>query len=837
MALKKKVFVVFLFALTIAFSLSSYSSVLINEILANGLSDPEHEWVEIFNNGSLPVNITNWNISESFSDNFTLNTSISPNEFIILAVDFSTFNATYPKVSQSGIKIIGITISNFNLADSNGEVRLYNSSGVLVDSIAYVQASGKTFENVSIGRYPDGSSSIFNMSTLTPGAKNDNQNPVLNKWLNPAKNSTNISGLATIIVNLTDDTTSVNSSMINFNGTNFSMEKNGDLWTFLWNTSLNAQKQYNITLFFNDSYGKSASDKLLNIFVNNSPRIDSFSPASLTQALAENSVLNFSVNASDPDDAIGFSWHIDNVLNSTSKNNFSYSPGFNDNGTHAINVTVRDSANQVSMKWIVTVTNINRAPVLDPISQKSFSKSANSSFNMTFSDPDGDSLALSSNNSGISFSKINNSMATVSWKPTNLDLGDNAIGMTVSDGSLADSETASISVSAANNFAPIFTTAEKTIAIVNEQYFYDADAADADNDTLFFSLKANASGMSINSATGLIAFKPASRGFFSVNVSASDLISIANQSFFLKADFGTRLKIEDLDVKIDGKRSGNIANNTKIGREAVPGSSLEFKIAVRNDFTKSEGIGIEDIEVKAAIEEIDDDDDLEEESNEFGLKPENGKTVTLKLNIPINADEGTFDVLIGADGDDENGDWHGQFYKVELEVEKEKHDLRFSRFDAVSLAGCRVKVDYEITNAGAEDEEALLEIKGDGLLFSESALIASGTDDSTYSKSVNLEIGRDEKITANVYANGELQDSAAKSIKADACVNEKKGREDLLAGYRPVPDNLQAAKNRIEAKAFNISFSQDRSMLLLVLSTFIFVIFFISASIILFIKL
>ena len=178
---KKVIIGILVLVFSLVLSSNVYSAVLINEILANGLNDPDYEWVELFNNGSTAINLTNWNISETASSNFTLNTIILANSFIILTPDFKTFNATYPNVNASGMKIINITTSNFNLADSSGEVRLYNSSGALVDSIAYAQASGKTFENVSIGRYPDGSSSTFNISTLTPGAKNDNQVPKLNK--------------------------------------------------------------------------------------------------------------------------------------------------------------------------------------------------------------------------------------------------------------------------------------------------------------------------------------------------------------------------------------------------------------------------------------------------------------------------------------------------------------------------------------------------------------------------------------------------------------------------------------------------------------------------------
>ncbi|MBI4154043.1 lamin tail domain-containing protein, partial [Candidatus Woesearchaeota archaeon] len=420
MEVKKRVLASVFFTGIILFSSSAYSAVLINEILANGLSDPDYEWIELFNNGSSAVNLTGWSISETSSSNFTINDFIPGNGFIILAVDFNIFNLTYPNVNLSGIKIIDITTTNFNLNDAGGEARLYNSSGDLMDSVSYIQASGKTFENVSIGRYPDGSSKIFNISTLTPGAKNDNRLPSLNRWVSPSRNSTNISGVAAITVNITDDTTSINFTSIVFNDTNFPMSRNGDLWTFLWNTSLNTRKRYNITVFFNDSYGKSGSDRLLNILVNNSPNIFAFSPSSLNQVMTEGSSLSFSVNASDPDDSsLNFSWYVDGALSGANAN-FSYTPGLSDNGTHAINSTVKDSSsNHASISWIISVANLNAAPVMQGIQNRSVSKNTNLSFNISASDFDNDILAYSANHSGIAISKFNNSLATVSWRPTN----------------------------------------------------------------------------------------------------------------------------------------------------------------------------------------------------------------------------------------------------------------------------------------------------------------------------------------------------------------------------------------------------------------------------------
>lgn len=842
---KKRSIGVLLFVFLAALTQNAHSEILINEVLANGVIEPDSEWVELFNSGNFDVNLTGFNISETSSKNLTLSTIMPANGFIVLVENFTLFNLAFPKVNQSGIRIIeyGEIVPSFELSNSGGIVTLYNSSGKVIDSLEYKQSSSQ--ENVSIGRYPDGSSSIFNISTLTPGAKNDNQNPRLNKWISPSRNSTNISGLAGIIVNLTDDTVQVNSSFISFNGTNFSMGKNGDLWAFLWNTSLNAQKQYNITVFFNDSYGKPASDRLLNIFVNNSPRIDSFSPSGLAQTLAENSTLNFSVNASDPDDAISFSWYVDGVLSNVSKNNFSYAPGFSDNGTHAINATVRDASSQASMKWAVTVTNINRAPVLDPISSKAFSKNVNSSFNITVSDPDGDLLIFSGNNSGIAVSKVNGSLATVSWKPSNLDLGINMINLTASDGFLSDSEIVTISVNVTNNNAPVFTTSDKITATVNEQYSYDADAADEDNDTVFFSVKANASGMSINSASGLITFNPSSAGFFSVNVSASDLTSMTNRSFFLSSIYGTRLKISDIDAIVDGRKSSNIANGTQISREAGPGSKVELRITVENEFTKSENIDIGDIAVKAVIEEIDDGDDIELEANEFDLQPEDDKTVNLKFAVPLNADDSSFDILIGAVGDDENGDEHGQFFESRLRVEKEEHDLRIASLDiSPPIIECKseLKANALLLNAGTDDEEnAFLEIKSDaGILADEKNIHLEAGHSGLYSKTISLEIddveGGSYPIIASVYgSDGELHDAKPISVAVKGCsFQEEATKETLMAGFQPIR-NAAAKKESLQSPAIEITLKED-DKILLALSTFVFAMFFVSVAIILFIK-
>jgi len=237
-----------------------FGDVLINEFLPNSVNT-DYEWIELFNTGSSTVNLSNFNISEESNNNFTIgDVTIEAASFVILVRDETTFNQTYNLTDVTLIEY-GSIVGSFNLNDSGDSIFLYNSSGELVNSILNYIGPG---ENISIGRFPDGTSNIINFSIQTPGNKNDKNPPVFNKWVNPSANNSFVMGLVNVTVNITDSIYAVNVSLINFNNSNFLMKNNGDLWYFLWNTSLNADGNYNITIFFNDTLGLSNTDTLFN---------------------------------------------------------------------------------------------------------------------------------------------------------------------------------------------------------------------------------------------------------------------------------------------------------------------------------------------------------------------------------------------------------------------------------------------------------------------------------------------------------------------------------------------------------------------------------------------
>ncbi|MBU0573329.1 MAG: putative Ig domain-containing protein, partial [Candidatus Margulisbacteria bacterium] len=152
------------------------------------------------------------------------------------------------------------------------------------------------------------------------------------------------------------------------------------------------------------------------------------------------------------------------------------------------------------------------------------------SFVISATDPDNNPLSYSASNlpSGASF---NASTRTFSWTPTYDQSGTyNNITFTVSDGSLTDSESITITVNNVNR-APSFTSTPVTAATVGMAYSYTASASDPDGNTLTYSAPTLPSWLSFNAATRVLSGTPSSAGSFSVTLRVSDGSSSTDQAF------------------------------------------------------------------------------------------------------------------------------------------------------------------------------------------------------------------------------------------------------------------------------------------------------------------
>lgn len=73
-----------------------------------------------------------------------------------------------------------------------------------------------------------------------------------------------------------------------------------------------------------------------------------------------------------------------------------------------------------------------------------------------------------------------------------------------------------------SNNPPVISSTPPTTATIGLTYTYDVNATDPDGDTLTYSLTNNPSGMTINSATGVIYWIPTELGDYNVTVEVSD---------------------------------------------------------------------------------------------------------------------------------------------------------------------------------------------------------------------------------------------------------------------------------------------------------------------------
>ena len=351
----------------------AYAAVFINEFLPNSVNT-DYEWIEIYNSAESPVNISGFNISEeAASKNFTIKDFVlEAKSFVVLARKDEIFNQTY---STSGIKIIeyGNEVASLNLNDGDDSIFLYDSGGQLIDSINDYQNPG---EDVSIGRYPDGSSTAVKLLIQTPGRKNDNTQTAL-AWNYPNSNNSYVNYLVNVIVSITDDTATVEQAMLDINGTNFSMSNNGQKWSYLWNTGLYKPKSYDITISFKDSYGKIGSSTIYNVTVNNTEVINELNSPPILKNVALKSAdflnrANGSLSVSweyldedgDTESGKEILWFVDGAENALLRNATIISASnIRKNQTWSASVKVFDGKNWSSFLNSANLQIANSAPV------------------------------------------------------------------------------------------------------------------------------------------------------------------------------------------------------------------------------------------------------------------------------------------------------------------------------------------------------------------------------------------------------------------------------------------------------------------------------------------
>ena len=111
--------------------------VVINEIMyhpGHEINTPENtaeEYIELYNSGIYPVNLSGWWFDSGINFLFPDNTTIGAGEYLVVAADIETFNAKYPQVFNVIGGWDGI------LSNTGEEIQLIDNSGNVIDTVEY----------------------------------------------------------------------------------------------------------------------------------------------------------------------------------------------------------------------------------------------------------------------------------------------------------------------------------------------------------------------------------------------------------------------------------------------------------------------------------------------------------------------------------------------------------------------------------------------------------------------------------------------------------------------------------------------------------------------------
>jgi len=252
---------------------------------------------------------------------------------------------------------------------------------------------------------------------------------------------------------------------------------------------------------------------------------------------AENTAYAYDVNATDADgDSLTYTlttgpigMTIDPVSGL-----INWLPGFDVAGSHAISVTVSDDQGASAVhSYVLTILNINRAPVFNTTQLPSATQGLAYSASIDANDPDGDTLTYTLLNQPATMT-INTSNGDIDWPLVDESVGTHSFQVVVSDGSGAEANLSVDLVVEKLNAVPVVTSKPHTVAVVGEQYSYTINATDDDGQSLSYSL-ANAPSFLNLSPSGTLSGTPlvADLGEHLIDIEVSDGTGSVTQSYSL----------------------------------------------------------------------------------------------------------------------------------------------------------------------------------------------------------------------------------------------------------------------------------------------------------------
>ena len=246
-------------------------------------------------------------------------------------------------------------------------------------------------------------------------------------------------------------------------------------------------------------------------------------------------------------------------------------------------LSVSDGIGTDSQNIIIIVNAVNDAPVLTTVSNVSFDEDGTGSTSLSAEDVDGDDLEFSI--SGGSNITATLSGSDISFSAPQDYSGNETFTVFVTDGTIIDSQSITVTVNAVND-APV-ANATSSATSEDQSVIVILSGSDVDGDNLTFSLDSNASNGSVTLNGSVAMYIPAVNYFgddsFSFSVSDGIESSSASVSLSVSAVNDAPILASVSDVSFDEDTTGTIS----LFAEDVDGDDLEFSISVGSDISAS----------------------------------------------------------------------------------------------------------------------------------------------------------------------------------------------------------------------------------------------------------
>lgn len=281
------------------------------------------------------------------------------------------------------------------------------------------------------------------------------------------------------------------------------------------------------------------------------------------KTINENQELKFTVNAIDADsDPITYSAQgmpTGATFNTTTKE-FSWKPTYSQAGNYSVTFTAHDTHSPSTISVSITVVDVNSAPVLNAIPDKSVNEGTELVIDVSATDAEEDNLVYSATGlpTGALFDAATRKFI---WKPSSTQAGDYTVTFSVSDGKLSASTSVKITVVDANTAPTITPIADKTVN-TNQQLTFDIVAIDGEGDNLIYMAGPLPSGATFDQSLHRFSWKPSGSqaGDYTVTFFVSDgnstpsiivkikVIKVNSAPVFVKSMPDTTIDVHNVQV-------------------------------------------------------------------------------------------------------------------------------------------------------------------------------------------------------------------------------------------------------------------------------------------------